>query len=228
MACKLHAQYSCVSYPNCAGCNAYLSPYPTKAFEQVVHMAVAAGKAAKAMSVSSAATIEYLKKLESLGENKMSNVNWKVENMDYICDTDGVQFKAQLTGRPGDDIWTGRPADILHDLEVRVGEKPSRIDGIDAYKYITRDIKAVADVKEKIDEWKNRPRIEKVVFNPPATIVFWKDGTKTVVKVQNNEDFDPEKGLAMAITKKTFGNAGSYFDVIKEWTDTYERVMEES
>lgn len=42
--------------------------------------------------------------------------------------------------------------------------------------------------------------IEKVIFNPPATIVFWKNGSKTVVKA-HGEVFDPEKGLAMAISR---------------------------
>ena len=63
--------------------------------------------------------------------------------------------------------------------------------------------------------------IKKVIFNPPATIVFWNDGDKTVVKA-NNEDFDPEKGLAMAISKRAFGNRGNYFNEIKKWTDKYE------
>lgn len=43
--------------------------------------------------------------------------------------------------------------------------------------------------------------IKKVIFNDPATIVFWKDGTKTVVKRQEGAKFDPEKGLAMAICR---------------------------
>jgi len=43
--------------------------------------------------------------------------------------------------------------------------------------------------------------IEKVIFNDPATIVFWKDGTKTIVKCQEGAKFDPEKGLAMAISR---------------------------
>ena len=43
--------------------------------------------------------------------------------------------------------------------------------------------------------------IKKVIFNDPATIVFWKDGTKTVVKRQEGTEFDPEKGLAMAICR---------------------------
>lgn len=42
--------------------------------------------------------------------------------------------------------------------------------------------------------------IQKVIFNAPATIVFWKDGSKTVVKAQGDE-YDPEKGLAMAISR---------------------------
>lgn len=62
--------------------------------------------------------------------------------------------------------------------------------------------------------------IKNVIFNEPATIVFWADGTKTVVKAEN-EDFDPEKGLAMAIAKKVFGNKGSYFNQIRKWTETY-------
>ena len=43
--------------------------------------------------------------------------------------------------------------------------------------------------------------IKRVIFNPPATIVFWTDGTKTVVKT-HNEPFDQEKGIAMALVKK--------------------------
>lgn len=43
--------------------------------------------------------------------------------------------------------------------------------------------------------------IEKVIFNDPATIVFWKDGTKTIVKRHEGAEFDPEKGLAMAICR---------------------------
>lgn len=60
------------------------------------------------------------------------------------------------------------------------------------------------------------PRIEKVIFNDPATIIVWKDGTKTVVKAEN-ETFDPEKGLAMAIAKKALGNQGNYYEVFKKW-----------
>lgn len=57
---------------------------------------------------------------------------------------------------------------------------------------------------------------KKVIFNDPATIVFWNDGTKTVVKRYPGEPWDPEKGLAMAIVKKAFGNSDSYYKTFKD------------
>jgi hypothetical protein len=59
--------------------------------------------------------------------------------------------------------------------------------------------------------------IQKVIFNFPATIVYWTDGTKTVVKMQEDDVWDPEKGLAMAIVKKVYGNRGNYCNEIKRW-----------
>lgn len=46
--------------------------------------------------------------------------------------------------------------------------------------------------------------IKRIIYNDPATIILWADGTKTVVKA-HNEPFDKEKGLAMAILKKMLG-----------------------
>ena len=70
--------------------------------------------------------------------------------------------------------------------------------------------------------------IKKVIYNDPATIVLWSDGTKTVVKA-HDEPFDPEKGLAMAIAKKALGNGGSYYETFKEWlpkTNTQDELIE--
>lgn len=50
-------------------------------------------------------------------------------------------------------------------------------------------------------------QFKKVIFNAPATIVYWSDGSKTVVKCKKDEIFDREKGLAMAISKKVLGEA---------------------
>ena len=57
----------------------------------------------------------------------------------------------------------------------------------------------------------------RVIYNDPATIAFWSDGTKTVVKAQPGDIFDPEKGLAMTIAKKACGNKGNYYNGFKKW-----------
>ena len=57
----------------------------------------------------------------------------------------------------------------------------------------------------------------RVIYNDPATIAFWSDGTKTVVKAQPGDIFDPEKGLAMVIAKKVCGNKGNYYNSFKKW-----------
>lgn len=69
------------------------------------------------------------------------------------------------------------------------------------------------------------PEIKNVIFNNPATIVFWADGTKTVVKCQEGDIFDPEKGLTMAITKKALGNKYEWYNTIKKYTKRYYKQM---
>lgn len=61
--------------------------------------------------------------------------------------------------------------------------------------------------------------IKDVIFSGPCTIVKWSDGDKIIVRCEN-EDFDKEKGLAMAIVKKFFGtneSKSNYNDIFKKW-----------
>lgn len=63
------------------------------------------------------------------------------------------------------------------------------------------------------------PMITKIVFNNPATIVFWADGTKTVVKCMEGQEFNEYYGVACAIMKRYFGNnskASSFVEKFKE------------
>ena len=63
--------------------------------------------------------------------------------------------------------------------------------------------------------YKAVPEIEKIIFSNNCTIVFWKDGSeKTIVKC-SNEDFDKEKGLAMAICKKIMSRS-KFCHLLKE------------
>lgn len=112
-----------------------------------------------------------------------------------------------------------------------------RCDNIDALLYyIKGSNKSPSANKEAAERsyymhYDIRRFIKKVKFNPPATIVFWTDNTKTVVKCKG-EDYDPEKGLAMCISKKVLGDKGNYYEVFKKWlpkeddSDVVQKVLE--
>ena len=108
---------------------------------------------------------------------------------------------------------------LLHIRPVEVEEcehshgETHRDDAVDAMAYCTHDIQSVRYYREiinnnnydQVNQKRLKLNIRKVIFNNPATIVFWLDGTKTIVKKADDEPWDPEKGLAMAIIKKYFG-----------------------
>lgn len=71
-----------------------------------------------------------------------------------------------------------------------------------------------------------RVDIEKVIFNGPATIVFWSDGIKTIVKCTEDDIYDQEKGLAMAICKRVLGDnfKKTFKEHIEEENETYNNI----
>lgn len=74
-------------------------------------------------------------------------------------------------------------------------------------EYFLRDVQVTSEIFKHVEKmnYKYCLNIKKVIFHKPATIVYWDDGSKTVVKVNKGERWDKEKGLAMAIIKKKFG-----------------------
>lgn len=52
----------------------------------------------------------------------------------------------------------------------------------------------------------SQARVVRVVLNGPATILFWDDGTKTVVKLQNGDTDDPEKAIMAGMLKRLYPN----------------------
>lgn len=118
----------------------------------------------------------------------------------------------------------------MDDVKVIVGNRtyPARTANYfqtpDEYPYI--EVKASLNPFGSSTTYTSRSRasskissIENVIFNPPATIVFWSDNTKTVVKCDYSfESYDPEKGLAMAISKKLMGdNKFEYYNTFLHW-----------
>lgn len=85
---------------------------------------------------------------------------------------------------------------------------------------------------DKVEEGKcevkvSEGRIKDVKFSGPATIVFWTDGTKTVVKCRKGDKFDPEKGIAMACAKKLLGNEDGYHKEIAKYANAESKANAE-
>ena len=60
------------------------------------------------------------------------------------------------------------------------------------------------------DKWKPH-----IIFNGAATIVFWVDGTKTVVKCKEGTEYNAEEGLRWCIIKKLLGDSPEFWNFIK-------------
>lgn len=57
---------------------------------------------------------------------------------------------------------------------------------------------------------------ERIIFNPPATIVFWNDGTKTVVKAAEDTEFNHYWGFCSALAIKMFGSNHAVKSMIRK------------
>lgn len=65
--------------------------------------------------------------------------------------------------------------------------------------------------------------VKKVIINPPATIVIWKDGHKEVVKCSKDEDFNPEVGVAMCFMKRIFESRNQFTKLVDGAWDEYKK-----
>ena len=94
-------------------------------------------------------------------------------------------------------------------------------DFLDAMRYCYNDILSVEKYAASLELRVNIPgMIDRVIFNDPATIIYWKDGSKTVVKRAEDDIWDPEKGISMAIIKKLCG----YTSFIKNFKEPEEEM----
>ena len=53
---------------------------------------------------------------------------------------------------------------------------------------------------------KSLPKPKKVIYNNPATIILWTDGTKTISKCDKDDTFSKEAGFMTCMLKKIYGN----------------------
>ena len=112
------------------------------------------------------------------------------------------------------------PGDLLRDRQGDWHIRKLEESMLDSMLYIHwADCVMEEATKKKEETNMTAASIKNVIFAPPATIVYWSDGSKTVVKCSEKDVFDPEKGLAMAIAKRCGGNKGSYYKEIQNWVE---------
>lgn len=117
--------------------------------------------------------------------------------------------------------------DYLYLNLMRVHESPTRIRG--GYSIYKRESTILENLSLGSIPLPNiMPDIERIIFNDPATIVFWTDETKTIVKA-HDEEFSEEHGLAMAIAKKFLDISGEKYPraAFKRLIENADRYTEE-
>lgn len=81
----------------------------------------------------------------------------------------------------------------------------------------------------RMGAWNNRkakgkklPELPKrIVFSGPKTIVFWYDGTKTIVSCAEDEAYDPYNAFCAALAKKMFGSTSAAKAYLKKNSEYY-------
>lgn len=58
----------------------------------------------------------------------------------------------------------------------------------------------------------------RIIYNSPATIVFWSDGTKTVVKKRKGEKFNEYNAFCAALAKKVFESNSAVNRIVSSGT----------
>lgn len=73
--------------------------------------------------------------------------------------------------------------------------------------------------KEALNVPEDKYTPERIIYNDPATIVFWKDKTKTVVKRKKGEPFNEYYAFCAALAKKMFNNNSRVNKIVKSGED---------
>lgn len=169
----------------------------------------------------------YSRMLRKMSETSMSTKTVN-ETYKYLADKPAIHpirskdwdgFRAKTIVLDEWNEYCRRDVEVTKDLNKRFEDMPLKfncdfkntIGKVVKVEHHDKGVKIYFRINKKVKESMRKiPFIKNVIFNEPATIVFWTDDTKTVVKCQN-EKFDPEKGLAMAIAKKALGNVHDYY-----------------
>lgn len=67
-------------------------------------------------------------------------------------------------------------------------------------------------------------RVKKIMHNGPATIVFWKDGTKTVVRLKEGDKYDPYAAFTAAVAKRLYGKSMKISEIVDRYSKDLKKI----
>lgn len=69
-----------------------------------------------------------------------------------------------------------------------------------------------------------KPEALRIIPNPPYTIVLWKDGTKTIVKCTEDDNYSVGAGFAAAVVKKLYGGKNCAGAAVRRYVAAHTQV----
>lgn len=132
-----------------------------------------------------------------------------------LCGTVGCEdpmlVKVKMTS---DDMYWEVPSRMLSKMpQIKLSIPFPELSYCYADAPISRSI--ISKMVDKLPTINPRYIPEKIIYNNPATIVFWKDGTKTVVKKAPHEKFNTYHAFCAALAKKILGNNSRVNAIVK-------------
>ena len=97
----------------------------------------------------------------------------------------------------------------------------NRVKVVDIYPSQKSDfekLRTITNAKLILAPPKPEKPYKKIIVNAAkeTICILWKDGTKTIMKPQFDDEFDLEKGIAMCFMKRWYGNRGCFNDVFRD------------
>lgn len=124
------------------------------------------------------------------------------------------------------DIYTKESGGYASPIKVLKEHSTTQLPNFSMYKEIiaAREVlyAKLDETEHSINTDSSSPKdgyIDQVWFNPAkgTTVVRWTDGSKTIVRCQEGDSFDKEKGLALCYMKRTLDNKGNFNETLKKW-----------
>lgn len=105
--------------------------------------------------------------------------------------------------------------DNLYFYAPKENDTKTETENTNYYTKLLKNLMSAVDKQNRIDnsfgsyyedDNGNVTYIKEVIYNDPAVVVIWNDGTKTVSKCDYGDNFNPEFGLILCVLKKVIGN----------------------